>query len=259
MALGLLGTALLVQYCHRSGREPSLLAFAQRPAAARSATGVVAPPRATLRAVGLGETCTTLGAVQEREGGEARVETPELRLYVPGSSGVEAALRFRYLGTTEQSARLGSGERREQVGLRLFGQDTCNALYVMWRFQPTPRLVVSLKRNPGLTRHPECQNRGYENLRAERTRRLAPIDVGSVHELRARLRGSRLELAIDGVVAWEGALDTRALPASGTAGVRSDNVRFDLLSLSAEMRSEAADAARCEGAWVEDSEEPAPP
>lgn len=282
IALGLLGTALLAQYCHRSGRDPGLRSAAPRQAPV-TRTGALLTPRAALRPVALRETCTTQGEIRERDSAEARVESPGLRLYVPGSSGVEAALRFRYLGPTEGTALLGSGERREQLGLRLLGQDTCNALYVMWRLEPVPRLVVSLKRNPGQTRHAECKNQGYTTLRAERTRWLDAIERGSVHELRARLRGSRLEVSIDGVVAWEGAIDTRELPASGTAGLRSDNVRFDLLSLSAEMRPErrpggaseiaseviggsaergsaaGGRSARCSGPWVEESDVPATP
>ena len=62
----------------------------------------------------------------------------------------DAEARFKYLGPTSQEARLGSGESRRQFGLRLRAQDPCNLVYAMWRIEPEPMLVVSVKRNPGM-------------------------------------------------------------------------------------------------------------
>jgi hypothetical protein len=97
----------------------------------------------------------------------------------------------------------------------------------MWRLEPKPGIVVSLKRNPGQRTHAECANRGYRNLRGATVAAPAPIVVGGPHRLAASLTGRRLRVLADGKPAWEGDVDADALALRGPVGVRSDNGRFD--------------------------------
>jgi hypothetical protein len=160
-------------------------------------------------------------------GPRLRVEDAKFRAVASGADGTGAELRFRYLGPTRRAAALRSGEMREQLGLKLLAADGCNVLYVMWRLAPRPGLVVSVKHNPGQHRSRECGNRGYRNLRPLRAAAVAPLRPGAAHVLSAVLRGERLEVRVDGSIAWEGLLPPEALELRGPPGLRSDNVCFE--------------------------------
>src|SRR5690606_11927182 len=148
----------------------------------------------------------------------------KMRAQAEGGSGDEAELEFVYLGPTEEVAPLASGRVRRQLGLKLRAKDSCNVLYVMWRIEPGPDLVVSLKSNPGKTRHAECGSAGYRTIRPRHRGQVPRLQVGARHVMRARLEGNALRAWIDGDLAWEG--EVSGLDFDGPVGVRSDNVRF---------------------------------
>lgn len=152
--------------------------------------------------------------------------SPKMRAQTEGREGDAAELDFVYLGPTEEVAPLASGERRRQLGLKLRARDGCNVLYVMWRIEPEPDLVVSRKANPGMERHAECGTRGYRRLRPATYTPPPPLVVGARHRLRARVEEKRLRVWIDGALVWEGELDEAAARMRGPVGVRSDNVAF---------------------------------
>lgn len=197
-------------------------------------------PAPALREVPPERLCATLGAPRRASEHGWAVEAPKLRATIAGSTGLAAELELRYLGPSAQAERLRSGAERRQLGLELAARDTCNLIYVMWRLEPAAELVVSVKQNPGQSRHAECQNGGYRNLKPDATAPLPPLAPGSVHRLRAELRGAALEVFADGQRVWRGSLDERARALSGRSGLRSDNVRFEMLSLRAGLTDSAS-------------------
>jgi hypothetical protein len=81
------------------------------------------------------------------------IETPSSRAVVRILTAESAERRFCYLGPSESSKPLASGELRRQIGFKLRAQDTCNVLYAMWHIEPGARFAVSFKRNVGTHRH----------------------------------------------------------------------------------------------------------
>jgi hypothetical protein len=207
----------------------SLLAF----------VGCRARPEATsalaLSAVSAEQLHATLGTPRASPGAVFSIADPKLRATIPGSGGRAIELEFRYLGATAERAALRSGEERAQLGLELAARDTCNLVYVMWRLEPASELVVSVKQNEGASRHAECENRGYRRLRPDVAAPLPQLVPAGVHRLRGELASGRLCVFVDGARVWEGPLDPGARALSGQVGLRSDNVRFDALSLSADL------------------------
>ncbi|RYZ07013.1 MAG: hypothetical protein EOO73_13130 [Myxococcales bacterium] len=195
----------------------------RRPTPARSAMD---PRRA---AAFLNRVCVTEGEFAER----LTVKTNKMRCVDGESSGDGAKLRFRYEGVTAERTALKSGAIREQLGIKLRARDTCNSLYVMWRFAPTPSVVVSFKDNPAESTHGECENRGYTNVRPTLNQPPPPVQPGSEYELSARIEGARLRAWIDGQLVWDGELPAGAAALVGPAGVRSDNVQWSLLDFDA--------------------------
>jgi hypothetical protein len=59
------------------------------------------------------------------------VSVPKLRAYLNAQTAQSVEARFTYLGSTENEARLGSGELRRQFGLKLRAHDACNLVYAM--------------------------------------------------------------------------------------------------------------------------------
>jgi hypothetical protein len=169
----------------------------------------------------------TRGRIEALGDGKARVREPKMRAVVPEADGDEAELRFTYLGPSDASAPLASGEMRRQIGLKLRAADGCNLLYVMWRIEPKAQLVVSVKSNPGARTHRECGTRGYRNLVARAGVQPAPLSPNLEHRLHARLDGRVLRVWADRALAWEGDVGDDVLTLRGPTGVRSDNGRFD--------------------------------
>jgi hypothetical protein len=177
--------------------------------------------------------CVTLGTLRARPGGLLGIDDAKVRAVVASSSGSAAELRFTYLGPTEQTAPLASGQVRRQVGLKLRAEDGCNLIYVMWRFEPRAELVVSVKRNPGQTTHAACGTRGYTQVKPSRAAPVPRPSPGEKHVLAAGLSGHTLEVRVDGVPAWRGRLGDEAVSLAGPVGLRADNARVDLALLTA--------------------------
>jgi hypothetical protein len=181
----------------------------------------------SLPSVSREQLCITEGQILRLESQWMRVDSTKMRAVLGTPSRAEAELRFRYQGETRELSRLRSGTERTQIGLKLRAQDDCNVVYVMWRIDSISKLVVSIKSNPGQRTQAECENRGYNNMKAARERPLPEIEKGSEHSLRAALNRTSLVVSIDGVAVWEGNIADDALRFDGPVGLRSDNASFD--------------------------------
>jgi hypothetical protein len=171
--------------------------------------------------------CVTEGTVGSGEGHQLTVDDPKVRAYVNGWTSQAVETQFTYLGSTTVESRLESGELRHQFGLKLLAQNACNLVYVMWRFEPESRIVVSVKKNPGQTTSAECGNRGYENIKAVRSEPVPAVRPGDSHDLEARMQGTELTVSVDGKEAWEGDVGQGAADLKGPVGIRSDNARLN--------------------------------
>jgi len=198
------------------------------------------PSALALKPVSVNQVCATLGKPLPSASGLFLVEDPKLRATLAGSRGHGIELAFRYLGPTALDAKLRSGRERRQLGIELLVRDTCNLLYVMWRVEPRSELVVSVKRNGAQSTHAACENRGYYRLLPAVVSPVPELVPGAEHRLRAEVAEGALSVHVDGAVVWSGRLDTPALELSGNSGLRSDNARFDVLALSADVPSAPA-------------------
>lgn len=167
----------------------------------------------------------------EKKSGRFHVSAEEMRAVLrddmPANSKVE--LSFTYLGSSKKVARLGNGDIRHQLGLKLFAQDPCNLLYVMWDFDRPAALRVSVKSNPGMCTWSQCRDGGYFGLKPTLVKPLPPIKANESHVLTVETAGADFTVSVDGELVWQGRNDI--LPSlKGPAGVRSDNVEvlFDL-------------------------------
>ncbi|MDB4970912.1 MAG: hypothetical protein JWN44_6601 [Myxococcales bacterium] len=213
------------------------------------------------RRVDAGEWCVTRGKLSAGSDGRARIEEPKVRAVVPKTDGNDVEIRFDYDGPSVETARLGSGELRRQIGLKLRAADGCNLVYVMWRIEPRAELVVSIKRNPGKRTHRECGTAGYQNLKPSKGGAAAAMGAamamapGSHHALHAVLSGRMLRVWADKALAWEGEVDADAL--EGPVGMRTDNVRVtvELLARRGGQGAAACGAGGARGAAAEAAEE----
>jgi hypothetical protein len=170
--------------------------------------------------------CVTKGAVEESQGSRLKVTVPEMRAVVAYPTRPTAEARIHYLGPTATDKPLRSGEIRRQFGLKLRAADGCNLIYAMWRIEPKPELVVSVKLNPGQTTNAQCGTHGYHTLKPTRELKAPLLKEGESHTLCAAIDGNKLRVYIDNKLTWEGLLDDAALKLEGPSGVRSDNGRF---------------------------------
>jgi len=185
--------------------------------------------------------CVTKGAAAIG----ARVAVPAMRAIARGSSGEAAALRFTFRGETEDTKALASGQLRRQLGLKLRAMNGCNLVYVMWRLDPKPKLDVSIKLNPGMKTHKECGAEGYVKVRAREAAPVPALEVGATHTLRAEIAGDELVAWIDDRLAWRGSLPGAPRALSGPAGMRSDNLAFDLVAFEAPAGDAKAPLPKC--------------
>ena len=200
-----------------------------------------AAPERTVKLVPITDAlCVTKGAAKVG----ATVVEPTMRAVALGSHGDGAQLDWIYRGETETTRELASGSARRQVGLKLRAQNGCNLIYVMWRLDPKPMLEVSIKHNPGKATHAECGADGYTKIKATKSWAVPILAAGDRHTLRAVIAGDELTAWIDDKVAWRGTLPEIARSLAGPAGIRSDNLSFDLVGFSA-TPEEAAAAATC--------------
>ena len=171
--------------------------------------------------------CVTEGKIAESGDHKLSVAVPKMRAFVAKPTLQEVEAHFTYLGPTEESSPLSSGELRRQFGLKLRAQDGCNLVYAMWRIEPKPELVVSVKSNPGMTASSECDAHGYHNIAPTRSAALPHVDSGGHYTLRAIMDGGKLRVYANNKLVWRGDLGAEALAFNGPVGVRSDNGRFN--------------------------------
>ncbi len=193
-----------------------------------------APP-AILVPVAPASLCVTKGELT----GTA-VDAPTFRAFSRESTGDAASLVFTTHGETSTTRELASGQLRRQIGLKLRAEDGCNLVYVMWRLDPKPQIEVSVKSNPNLHDSKDCGANGYTKVRPDRSVR--DLRAGERHELRAEISGDALTATIDGTVVWHGDLPDEARTLAGPAGLRSDNLAYEIASFSA---PKAAQVAAC--------------
>lgn len=194
---------------------------------AGAASGATSPPRGVSRA----DLCVTEGTIDELDAPHRfSVDSPKMRAYVNATPVQSIAARFVYLGATSHDLPLGSGTMRRQFGLKLRAQDACNLVYAMWRIEPESKLVVSIKENPGQHLSAECGNRGYRNLKPQRSVPAPKLRPGEAHTLRAEMTPTTMNIYIDETLAWQGPLSADALKWDDRVGIRSDNARvqFDI-------------------------------
>jgi hypothetical protein len=170
--------------------------------------------------------CVTNGVVSALPNGSLAIDTPSSRAVLRVATTQTAEIRFRYLGPSEGSKPLASGELRRQIGLKLRAQDTCNLLYAMWHIEPDSKIAVSIKRNAGKHTHEECGAGGYLNIKPKTSVALPKVAPGESHTLRAELRGTELSLVADGKPVWEGTVGSGIAAFDGPVGFRTDNARF---------------------------------
>jgi hypothetical protein len=188
-----------------------------------------AAPERTVKLVPTDNLCVTKGAA--KLGGT--VVEPTMRAVALGTTGDSAALEWIYQGDTPTTRELASGSARRQVGLKLRAQNGCNLIYVMWRLDPKPMIDVSVKLNPGMVTHAQCGAEGYTKVRATKSWPVPVLAQGDRHVLRAAISGDDLTAWVDEKVVWRGKLPEAARALAGPAGIRSDNLAFDLVSFSA--------------------------
>jgi hypothetical protein len=197
-------------------------------------------PSVELAPVAKAALCVTRGAIDG-----VSIAEPTMRGYASGAAGDAAQLTFTYHGESTETRTLAGGQARRQIGLKLRAQDSCNVVYVMWRLDPRPALDVSVKLNPGGSTHEQCGADGYTKVRAYRKLAVPALRPGATHTVRAEIVGSELLAWIDGRLLWRGRLPDAARALRGPVGVRSDNVRFDLIELAAARADSSSPAAPC--------------
>jgi hypothetical protein len=185
-------------------------------------------PTTPLFPVPAGRVCVTRGAMA----GSA-VTVPTFRAVATATTGDAVSLAFTYRGDSDNVRALASGKVRRQLGLKLRAANGCNLVYAMWRLDPHPELEVSVKRNPGMRTHKECGAEGYTKLKPAKKLVVPGLHAGETHTLHAEITGDVLAAWIDGQLALVGELPDEARDLMGPAGVRSDNVKFDLVQLKA--------------------------
>lgn len=187
---------------------------------------------ARLTPVSKANLCITEGAIEELPGQRLAVNVAKMRGYVNAYTQPVVEVRFTYLGSTENEARLASGEMRRQFGVKLRAQDACNLVYAMWRIEPESKLVVSVKSNPGEHTSAQCGNRGYLNIKPFHSSPVPALVSGEAHTLRAQMNGAEMQVFADSSLVWEGSVGQSALAFDGPVGIRSDNARLQINLLS---------------------------
>jgi hypothetical protein len=179
-----------------------------------------------LAPVGRSQLCITKGKIEIASGKHLEVTVPEMRAVLGELTPQHVEAHFTYLGPSADEKRLGSGELRRQLGLKLRAANGCNLVYAMWRIEPKSELVISVKSNPGMSTHAECGTHGYTNITAERSLPVPQLQKGSSHTMRAKMHESKLQVWVDQKLAWEGDVGQAAMAFDGPVGIRTDNGRF---------------------------------
>jgi hypothetical protein len=180
----------------------------------------------SMTVVSRADLCVTEGAIEQLPGTRLSVDAAKMRAYLNTLTQQSVDAHFTYLGPPANELRLGSGDLRRQFGLKLRAHDACNLVYVMWRIQPTSKIVVSLKSNPLQHSSSQCGNRGYRNFKPRRAAEIGDLLPGVPRTLRAEMRDAELRVFVDNSLVWEGSLGSAALGLDGPVGIRSDNARL---------------------------------
>src|SRR6266851_740576 len=81
-----------------------------------------------LQRIDRNDLCVTNGTVSMLPGGRLAIDTPSSRAVIHAATANTAdqvaEIRFRYMGPTQISKPLASGELRRQIGLKLRAKDT---------------------------------------------------------------------------------------------------------------------------------------
>ncbi len=217
---------------------PVLVIAAAACAATRSDPGVVAAAPdaesqpsaggAGLTPVRPSELLPTSGEIAPDGPWQFSIRSPTFRAELGHSPRSAVGIAFVYRGPTATDEPLTSGELRRQIGLKLRARDTCNVVYVMWHIEPSSRIAVSVKSNPGQQRHSQCSDRGYAFLQPSSSAPVGVIKAGERHVLEAVVRDRQLRVSTDGAASWVGELPLEAFTFDGPVGLRSDNGEFSV-------------------------------
>lgn len=189
-------------------------------------------PVATLAPAAVEALCITNGEIGTA-GDSASIRSPVVRGFAHHTTGEAAALDVVYRGKTDTIVALASGDVRAQLGLKLRAADGCNLVYVMWRIEPAPQIVVQIKANPGKHTHKDCGRNGYIRVKPMNVGKVFVPSPGSAHRLRAEIDGDSLVAWLDDRMIWQGTLPAAARELRGPAGFRTDNVKADVTLLVA--------------------------
>ena len=174
-----------------------------------------------------------------------KIEKPSMRAVAKGTDGEAASMTFTFGGETATTKKLASGDLRRQLGLKLRAENGCNLIYVMWRLDPKPMINAQVKRNPGAKDHKACGTNGYAWIKATEDKAPPALVVGDKHTLRAEIENDELSVYIDDTRYWRGAIPESARDLRGPAGIRSDNLAFDLHSFDAAASNVDVGNAKC--------------
>ncbi len=162
-----------------------------------------------------------------------------------------ALLAFYYVSPIMPMIPLEDGELRRQVGVRLRGENDCNAVYIMWfvgtssddtEVSTRPEgIYIQEKLNPGMTTQAECHDHGFtthgpvlsgvakdiSGLPGTSKWVLPMVTPGSVHWLVGAILPSGQAVAMaDGHLVASVKLSDEALALHGLGGLRQDNVNM---------------------------------
>jgi hypothetical protein len=197
--------------------------------AACSSSNAPAAPTTKVEAVAPDRMCVTHGVMQA-----GVVNDPEVRAISTTSGGDAAALTFKMHDWPTATKALRSGDVRHQLGLKLRAADGCNLVYVMWRLDPPkPSIEVQVKRNPGAETNDECGTSGYTRVKPHKRGKIPYASPGEQHTLQAEIHGDTLTAWVDGIQAWTGDLPAEARDLRGPAGLRSDNLAYEVVTFAA--------------------------
>ena len=217
-----LGAPMICNHMLQSVWPPLLVMSAFGVGAASASTGLT-------QKISRAHLCVTEGTIAaEPASSSFTVDSPKMRAYVNAVPLQSIQAHFTYLGASSREVRLGSGTMRRQFGFKLRAQDACNLVYAMWRIEPESKLVVSIKENPGQHSSAECGNRGYRNIKPQRSTPTPKLQPGDTHTLRAEMTATVMKVFIDGTLAWQGALSSEVEKWDSRVGIRSDNARVQL-------------------------------
>ena len=198
------------------------------------------------------------GQIGQTTDGYLTINSPEVRATETAAGSKAVRLVFVFHGPSEQVAKLASGEVVHQIGLKLRAKNTCNLLYIMWKLEGDQQVVVSIKRNPGMSTHEECGASGYANVPAgfcAAKDKFPAARDGKPHTLEAQLmkidaKSYELVAKADGNVVWEGPIEASHLDdVDGPAGFRTDNGVFTFQFYSLEASQVAF------GTWKKDKKQ----